>query len=172
MKSVPIQLKPQERQILESWASEGKAGDRLALRSRIILALADGKRTADVARILAVRMATVSKWRSRFARQGLAGLTDAPRSGKPPVYSENTDDRVLYLLVQVPPKGHPRWNGRLLARTLRDVSRDQVWRILRKRGVQLLNGPGWNSWGMRGPKPGPKPGCAEESQPAGTRSQK
>jgi transposase len=82
-------------------------------------------------------MATVTKWRTRFAKQGVQGLSDAPRSGKPPLYTRNTDDRVLYLLVQPPPKGHPRWNGRLLARALGNVSKDQIWRILRKRGIRL-----------------------------------
>ena len=141
MKSMSIQLKSRERKILESWAESGKPGDRLALRSQIILALAEGRRTSEVARDLSIRMATVTKWRIRFAKNGPAGLSDTPRSGKPPVYTHNTDDRVLYLLVQPPPKGHPRWNGRLLARALGNVSKDQVWRILRKRGIRLRGAP-------------------------------
>jgi transposase len=137
MNGTPIQLKIRERKILETWARSGRPGDRMALRSRIILDLAEGRKTSEVARNFSIRMATVTKWRTRFAKQGVQGLSDAPRSGKPPFYSHNTDDRVLYLLVQPPPKGHPRWNGRLLARALGNVSKDQIWRILRKRGIRL-----------------------------------
>jgi transposase len=141
MKSTLIQVKSRERKLLESWAESNRPGDRIALRSRIILALAEGRRTSEVARSFSVRMATVTKWRIRFAREGPAGLSDTPRSGKPPVYTRNTDDRVLYLLVQPPPRGHARWNGRLLARALGNVSKDQVWRILRKRGIRLRGAP-------------------------------
>jgi transposase len=141
MKSMPIQLKSRERKILESWAEGSRPDDRIALRSQIILALAEGRRTSEVARALSIRMATVTKWRIRFTKKGPAGLSDTPRSGKPPVYTHNTDDRVLYLLVQPPPKGHPTWNGRLLARALGNVSKDQVWRILRKRGIRLRGEP-------------------------------
>lgn len=137
MKIRPLRLKARERRILESWASEPETDYRLRLRARIVLALAEGRNNSEVASALAIRMATVSKWRRRFEREGPGGLKDAPRSGKPPRYGESTEDRVLYLLTQPPPKGFRRWSGRLLARALRNVSKDQVWRILRKRGVRL-----------------------------------
>ncbi|MEW6441966.1 MAG: helix-turn-helix domain-containing protein [bacterium] len=137
MRSAPIRLNAAERKILETWTKSPRPDDRRALRSRIILALAAGNRSSEVAKLLGIRAATVSKWHSRFGRSGLRGLSDAPRSGKPPSYDDSTDDRVLYLLVQPPPRGHPRWNGRLMARMLGDVSKDQVWRILRKKGIRL-----------------------------------
>lgn len=137
MKTRPLRLKAGQRRILESWAGGDQFDSRLRLRARIVLALAGGRSNSEVAAALGIRMATVSKWRKRFERQGPEGLKDAPRSGKPPKYGESTEERVLYLLTQPPPRGFKRWSGRLLARALRDVSRDQVWRILRKRRIRL-----------------------------------
>lgn len=137
MKTRPLRLKTRERRVLESWANQADTDYRLRLRARIVLALAQGRSNSEVAATIGIRMATVSKWRRRFEGEGPKGLKDAPRSGKPPKYGESTEDRVLYLLTQPPPKGYKRWSGRLLARALRDVSRDQVWRILRKRGIRL-----------------------------------
>lgn len=137
MKTRPLRVKTRERRILESWANEPATDTRLRLRARIVLALAEGRTHSEVTAALGIRLATVSKWRRRFEHDGPKGLQDAPRSGKPPKYGESTEDRVLYLLSQPPPKGFKRWSGRLLARALRNVSKDQVWRILRKRRIRL-----------------------------------
>ena len=50
----------------------------MVVRARIVLAAADGQSTDGIAEQLALRPATVSKWRHRFATQGVAGLADAP----------------------------------------------------------------------------------------------
>jgi transposase len=47
------------------------------------------------------------------------------------------------LLDQPPPDGYAQWNGRLLAEALGDVSADQVWRILRRRQIQLQRRRSW-----------------------------
>jgi transposase len=103
----------------------------LALRARIILGTAEGQQTAQIARALAVRPATVSKWRCRFAKEGLAGLEDAARPGKPSISSQETGKRGLSQLVLPPPAGYSYWDGRLLAAAL-GVNPHQVWRILRQ----------------------------------------
>src|SRR6202045_3623880 len=41
------------------------------------------------------------------------------------------------------PPGRGRWNGRLLAQALGDVSADQVWAVLRKHGIQLQRRRSW-----------------------------
>jgi transposase len=68
-----------ERRVLE----QVSGGDgRAALRARIVLACAEGSSNASVAQQLSVSVATVGAWRSRFARERLAGLGDLPRSGR------------------------------------------------------------------------------------------
>jgi transposase len=73
----------------------------------------------------------------------LAGLEDAPRSGKPPVYDAATRQRILQALDEPPPPGYARWNGRLLARRLKDVSEHQIWRVLREQAISLERRRSW-----------------------------
>ena len=83
MRAAEVTLTGDQRTTLRSWLAAGKTEWRLAFRAQIILALADGLTNKEAAGRLATRPATVSKWRGRFARHGLAGVADAPRSGKP-----------------------------------------------------------------------------------------
>lgn len=57
----------------------------------------------DIARQLDTRPARVSKWRQRFAQGRLSALSDAPRPGKPRIYDDETESRVLALLDQPAP---------------------------------------------------------------------
>jgi transposase len=138
-----LQIDRQDRATLEAWLRAATTEQRLALRARIILALADGCTNAEAARRLEVRTATVSKWRGRFLAAGAGGLGDRPRSGKPPSYRHATELRVLSLLDEAPPAGYGHWNGRLLAAALGDVSTSQVWRILRAHGIALQRRRSW-----------------------------
>lgn len=79
----------------------------------------------------------------RFAARRLAGLADAPRSGKPARYDAATEKRVLNLLDESPPKGYSQWNGRLLWEVLPDISKDQIWRILRRHDICLERRRSW-----------------------------
>ncbi len=110
---------------------------RFVQRARIVLEAATGKTTKDVATLLHTRPATVSKWLTRFAKNRLKGLDDAPRPGKPRVYDETTDRRILAQLDERPPDGYTTWTGKLVAEALGDVSEAYVWRFLCKRGLHL-----------------------------------
>ena len=106
-------------------------------RARIILLAGEGRTNEQIAKALKTRTARVSKWRQRFGAKRLAGLGDAERSGKPAKYGQNRERRVLGLLDEPPPKGYSHWNGRLLAEALPAISKDQVWRILRRHDICL-----------------------------------
>jgi transposase len=128
---------------LRSWLAAGKTERRLAFRAQIILALADGLSNQAAARRLATRPATVSKWRGRFARQGLTGVVDAPRSGKPRHYEAEAEQRIVAALDTPPPSGYARWNGTLLAKHLGDISKHQIWRVLREQETSLERRRSW-----------------------------
>ena len=76
-----IVLSGAERRALELAVADGSR--RLAERAGMVLACADGLSNAAVAQRFSVSVPTASKWRSRFARQRLAGLEDEARGGRP-----------------------------------------------------------------------------------------
>ena len=138
-----IRLSEEETKTLQDWSRRGKSEQRLVERARIILLAGEGRTNEQIAKALKTRTARVSKWRQRFGAKRLAGLGDAERCGKPAKYNESTEKRVLGLLDEPPPKGYARWNGRLLAEALPDISKDQVWRILRRHDICLERRRSW-----------------------------
>src|SRR4030095_13221550 len=138
-----ITLAEDDSQTLQQWVRSTKTEQRLVLRARIILAATEGRATQAIAQQLHQRTATVSKWRLRFARLGLAGLQDAARPGAPRRYDANVEHRILKQLDQPSPSGYAGWNGSLLAEALGDVSTSHVWRVLRRRGIQLQRRRSW-----------------------------
>ena len=136
-------LTDEERETLMSWSRSSAGEHRLVERSRIILLAAEGLSAREIARRLDTRLARVSKWRQRFSRDRLPGLGDAPRSGKPKIYGQTAEKRILALLDTDPPEGYSQWNGRLLSVALGNVSDDQVWRVLRKHRIQLQRRRSW-----------------------------
>lgn len=142
-KGTPIALSEEDRTILVSWVQAGKTEHRLVERARMMLALAEGHTNQTVAAGLQTRAARVSKWRTRFARQGLAGLNDAVRDGRPLRYGAATERRVLAVLDEPPPKGWATWSGTLVAQRLGDVSAAHVWQVLRQHRIQLQRRRSW-----------------------------
>jgi transposase len=60
---------------------------RDVIRAKIILMAAEGLDNDEIAARLDTRREIVSKWRKRFFEQGLPGLDERPRGGRPPVFS-------------------------------------------------------------------------------------
>jgi len=128
---------------LQGWVRQGKAEHRMVERARIVLLANEGRTNQQIADQLHTRTARVSKWRQRFGTRRLMGLGDAARSGKPARYDKATEQQVLALLDQPPPKGYSQWNGNRLAEALPDVSPHQVWRILRRHDICLQRRRSW-----------------------------
>src|SRR5580698_2710428 len=138
-----ICLTDEEAKTLAEWTRRGKGEHRLVERARIIQLANVGRTNEQIAETLHTRTARVSKGRQRFGAKRLEGLGDAVRSGKPAKYDQSTEKRVLSLLDEPAPKGYAGWNGRLLAQALPDVSKDQVWRILRRHDICLERRRSW-----------------------------
>src|SRR3989475_6581948 len=115
---------------------------RLVERARIVLGCLEGKPITTVAESLNVRPNTVIDWRRRFEAEGIAGLQDRPRSGKPPRYTEKFRKQLLATLEELPPKGQAVWDGPALAKHLK-TSVHAVWRVLRKEGICLARQRSW-----------------------------
>jgi transposase len=84
-----IFLAEELRSQLEALARAGSTPQALAFRCRIVLRAAadDNPSNQDIAAQLGCDRHTVGQWRARFAEHGLAGLQDAPRSGRPRKFS-------------------------------------------------------------------------------------
>jgi transposase len=142
-KAAVIRLTGEETSKLQEWTRRGKTEQRLVERARIILLANEGRTNEQIATALKTRTARVSKWRQRFGSNGLEGLGDGARSGKPAKYDATTEKRVLGLLDQSPPKGYSQWNGARMAEALPGISKDQIWRILRRHNICLQRRRSW-----------------------------
>lgn len=142
-RAAEVVLTPEEERELQRRLRAGRTEKRMAQRCQLMLACAQGQTTAQVAAKLKVRPTTVSQWRGRFAKNRLAGLEDLPRSGRQARYRLEDERRVLKLLEDKPPEGYARWNGRLVAAALKDISTAQVWRVMRKHDLHLDRRQSW-----------------------------
>jgi hypothetical protein len=79
----PIDLTPEDRKLLEDRASRYTLPYRDVIRAKLVLMAADGWGNDEIARRLVTRREVVSKWRKRFFEQGVEGLEDRPRGGRP-----------------------------------------------------------------------------------------
>lgn len=81
---VVIELGPAERDTLHGWVCRPTAQNRQRIRAQIVLLAADEVSNQQIAARLGVCEDTVRKWRGRFAAGRCKGLSDKPRSGRPP----------------------------------------------------------------------------------------
>jgi transposase len=82
-----LSLTAEERRELEARSRRYTLPYRDVVRAKIVLLAATGMDNDEIAARLDTRREVVSKWRKRFFEQGLAGLEERPRGGRPPVFS-------------------------------------------------------------------------------------
>src|ERR1700722_9694340 len=83
MPSSALAISDQDRVTLESWTRSSTVSAGQRERAEIVLAVAGGVSVSGAARSLGVSRPTVIKWRDRFVAEGLDGLGDLPRTGRP-----------------------------------------------------------------------------------------
>jgi transposase-like protein len=81
-----LNLTVAQRRELEARARRYTLPYRDVVRARIVLLAASGMDNDEIAARLDTRREVVSKWRKRFYEQGLAGLDERPRGGRPPAF--------------------------------------------------------------------------------------
>ena len=113
--TVEIKLSGDERKTLQRWARRHSSSQALALRSRIVLACAEGRTNQDVAADLQINAVTVSKWRHRFAADRLDGLVDAPRPGAARTIGDDVIEAVLVETLETAPPAATHGSTRGLA---------------------------------------------------------
>lgn len=130
-----IEVSAGDRRELERLLRSRTAERRAVERARIVLAAAAGRSAASIALEVGCSERTVWKWRSRYERDGLAGLLDLPRPGRPLVHGAETRAKLIALACTRPaetPEGlrRDRWTHRELAERV-GMSESQAHEILR-----------------------------------------
>ena len=100
-----LTLSEEESARLQAWARRPKSSLRLATRSRIVLACAQGHSYKEVAKKLGSCAASVGKWRERFRVHRLEGLIDEPRPGAPRKVSDDQVEEVVTKTLESTPLG-------------------------------------------------------------------
>lgn len=131
----PLTVTDDERAKLDAWARRPKTAQRLALRSRIVLAAADGQSNTAIAADLRVTLPTVGKWRQRFLDRRLDGLTDDPRPGPPRTITDAHVEDVVTRTLESKPANATHWSTRGMAKAT-GLSQTAVSRIWRAFGLQ------------------------------------
>ena len=106
----PLEVSGSTREELESLSRSLSLAAGLVSRAKIVLLCADGFDNKAVAEEVGTSRQTVGKWRERFRTQGLMGLYDERRPGKP---RSIEDDEVMVLLRKTldtePADGSTHW---------------------------------------------------------------
>jgi hypothetical protein len=87
-----VLLTTSQRRDLETLLRRTTIAVGLARRARAILLLADGHSVSAVGRLVAMQRRHLHKWMDRFREHGIPGLSDAKRTGRPPVFSPRSRD--------------------------------------------------------------------------------
>jgi transposase len=133
---VPVILSQDQHRELERWLAALGTPQQVALRSRIILAVADGKTEATIAAETGVNRKTVRLWRERFRIQGLPGLWEiAPGRGRKPTYDLSRIQTVIDVTLQSKPKGSTHWSCRTMA-AAQGISKSTVSTIWRSHNIK------------------------------------
>jgi transposase len=135
MRLPPLNLRPGDRAVLESWCRAGTVEARFAKRARIVLLAADGRSNRDIGEIVDMHYNQVAVWRRRYGEFGVVGLGDEERPGRPCVYDHDDVLLLVKTVTEPPPDGATRWTMEALAEVMNGhgvpISASQVWRICR-----------------------------------------
>ena len=132
----PLLLSEDQRSELQRWLAAFGTPRQVALRSRIVLATADGKTEGVIAAENDVNRKTVRLWRERFRIQGLSGLWEiVPGRGRKPTYDSSRIKAVIDATLQSKPKGSTHWSCRTMA-AAQGISKSTVSKIWRSHNIK------------------------------------
>ena len=144
----------EERNQIEQLTHSQAAPIRLAYRAWIIKLSAEGETVLAIAERLDCGKDVVRGWIHRFNDQGLPGLDDAPRTGRPRTYIEKERGRVIAKARSTPPRPEGavipptcHWSLEQLKRELNKeglpIKRSQIRRILKAEHIKWQKPRTW-----------------------------
>jgi putative transposase len=145
-KPAELTLGEEEQKGLEALIHRYSTPQHLAKRGRIVLAAAEGRRNAEIARALAVSIDMVRTWRGRWISLQAVPLSelsiterleDIPRPGKPPEITAEQRCQIVALACEAPserPISH--WTAKEIAQEI--MQRGIVEHISPRHAARLL----------------------------------
>jgi transposase len=145
------ELTDEERTTLGRWARSRTEPARRVERARMVWQAVQGDKLAAIATTHGCNVETVRLWVKRFNRCGLAGLTDRPRSGRPPTYpADQAGEVVATALTKPTDLGLPfaSWTLDRLAAYLAGqrgigIKRSRIGEILQAEGLRWRTHETW-----------------------------
>jgi transposase len=147
-----VVLSDEQRRELERRAAAYSGPHRDVVRAKAILYAADGMSNTEIAARVDQSRQAVSEWRKRFCAEGVQGLEERPRPGRPRRFPPAQVAEVKALACELPAtSGVPlsRWSTAEIARQaiergiVAHVSGITIWRWLAKDAIHPWNYRSW-----------------------------
>ena len=131
----PITLSVENQAQLNAIANSRSMPHALVTRAKIVLMAAEGQTNQAIAQKVTLSQQMVCKWRQRFIKQGLAGLHDELRPGRPRSISDEEVAGIVYKTLKSKPQNSTHWTIRSLERET-ELTRATIHRIWKAFGIQ------------------------------------
>ncbi len=135
-----VEIAADDQAELDRIVRSSTAEVRMVERAQIVLCAAEGRSAAEIGRLVGCSTNTAQKWRARYEQDGIAGLRDLPRSGKPLIYSQADRARLIAKACTRPPETpegaqRERWTYEQLGQAV-GMSRAQAHTILARADIK------------------------------------
>lgn len=139
MRQTELNLREEDRTVLQAIRSKGLHHAREVNRAHVLLCLDRGLSESQIMVVLGMGRTAVWRTRAAYLQGGVdLAVFDVERSGRPRQYDTNAEAHVTALACSAPPEGRQRWTMVALERAARQepsmqsVSRETVRRMLKK----------------------------------------
>lgn len=130
-----FKLRSDDAAKLQSWLRSTTLSHGHAVRAEIILRLGDGCSPTEISQALGVSRKMIYKWRDRYLSEGVKGLVDQQRPGRPTALTEEKIRSVLRMTIEFIPPESTHWSVRLMAKYA-GISTWQVLQIWKAADLQ------------------------------------
>ena len=151
-----VEVPDADRAVLEARVAASTTPRRDWQRAKVVLLASAGLSSRVIGEAVGLNRNQVDVWRRRYREEGLEGLADRPRSGRPRVYGPPERLTLVKTITSRPPErgqlGGRRLKARMsmpeVGRRLREchginISDSQVWRICRSMGLKPWQVRSW-----------------------------
>jgi transposase len=142
----------QEQEILQAIGKARSMPIQLVQRASIMMRSAEGKSPPQIAGEIGLRVGQVREWIKRFNENGLVGLFDQPRSGRPREYTAKQALQVIEAATTLPAEcgaAVNSWSLSHLQRYLEEetkvgrLCRETIRGILHEHGISYQEAQRW-----------------------------